>query len=393
MAELVPLAALVTLQRGQSYQSALLDGAGPFLLGLGTIQRNGGFRRDSLRTYGGDTPTRIRLKPGDLYVSLKDVTHAADLLGAVARVPPDVRQARLTQDTIRLDVIDALVDPLYLYWTLRDPAYRAYCRAHGTGTTNLDLSQTDFLAYPVALPPIREQRAIADVLGALDDKIAANARLLTVADHLVRAEWESMVFDSAETVPLAHLTSGVREQVQPSRAPSGAIYVGLEHVPRHQMWLDSWGEVESVTSTKASFAKGDVLFGKLRPYFHKVVSAPSGGICSTDIIVLRPQERALAGFVLAAASSDNVVQWASASSAGTRMPRTSWKDLSSVDVPWPGASAAREFSARVDAIRVAAEARIREDKRLAAMRDALLPALMSGRLRVRDAVRIAEQAS
>src|SRR6266567_4329243 len=112
-----PLGDLVALRRGSTYKSALLNQEGPVLLGLSSILPNGGFRRDSLKTYGGDSPNEITLAPGDTYVSLKDVTQSGDLLGAVARVPPDVQAGRLTQDTVRLipnRVGEADAD--YIYW-------------------------------------------------------------------------------------------------------------------------------------------------------------------------------------------------------------------------------------------------------------------------------------
>src|SRR5262245_59496365 len=94
-----------TLQRGTTYKSRLLGQPGPVLLGLATIQRNGGFRSDSLQTYGGDSPDKLLVQPGDLYVSLKDVTQSADLLGAVAKLPLDYPPGRLTQDTDRKSVV------------------------------------------------------------------------------------------------------------------------------------------------------------------------------------------------------------------------------------------------------------------------------------------------
>jgi type I restriction enzyme S subunit len=93
----------VALQRGTTYKSRLLDQPGPILLGLATIARNGGFRRDSVRTYGGDSPDKLLVAAGELYVSLKDVTQSADLLGAVARLPKDMPTGRLTQDTVKLE--------------------------------------------------------------------------------------------------------------------------------------------------------------------------------------------------------------------------------------------------------------------------------------------------
>ena len=96
------IGAYFTLQRGTTYKSRLLEQPGPVLLGLATIQRNGGFRSDSLRTYGGDSPEKLLVQPGELYVSLKDVTQSADLLGAVARLPVGYAPGRLTQDTVKL---------------------------------------------------------------------------------------------------------------------------------------------------------------------------------------------------------------------------------------------------------------------------------------------------
>ena len=121
---------VVTLQRGTTYKSALLGQPGPVLLGLGSIQRNGGFRDDSLKTYGGESPAKLTLHPGDIYVSLKDVTQSADLLGAIARVPPHVPAGRVTQDTVKLTFIRKDVPSGYLYWLMRTPFYREYCRAH-----------------------------------------------------------------------------------------------------------------------------------------------------------------------------------------------------------------------------------------------------------------------
>src|SRR5690606_36190383 len=141
-----------TLQRGTTYKSRLLDQPGPVLLGLGSIQRNGGFRTDSLRTYGGKSPAKLIVQPGELYVSLKDVTQSADLLGAIARLPRAYPPGRLTQDTVKLQPNGSVVPMDYLYWLMRAPQYRSYCRSHATGTTNLGLPRDDFLAFPAPEP-------------------------------------------------------------------------------------------------------------------------------------------------------------------------------------------------------------------------------------------------
>ena len=97
------------------------------LLGLASIQRNGGFRSDSLQTYGGDCPENLLVEPGELYVSLKDVTQAADLLGAVAMLPSHHDPGRLTQDTVKLEPTCHTIPLNYIYWLLRTPECRDYC--------------------------------------------------------------------------------------------------------------------------------------------------------------------------------------------------------------------------------------------------------------------------
>lgn len=183
-----------TLQRGTTYKSRLLDQPGPVLLGLATIQRNGGFRSDSLRTYGGESPDKLLVQPGELYVSLKDVTQSGDLLGAVARMPLDHLVGRLTQDTVKLELIGNDVPIDYLYWLLRTPQYRSYCRAHASGTTNLGLAREDFLAFPAPEPTAAQQK-ITHLVGSLDDKIELNRRMNDTLEALARALFKSWFVD------------------------------------------------------------------------------------------------------------------------------------------------------------------------------------------------------
>ncbi|MFZ2748721.1 MAG: hypothetical protein WAZ15_00300, partial [Propioniciclava sp.] len=81
----------------------------------------------------------------------------------------------------------------------------------------------------------------------------------------------------------------------------------------------------------------------------------------------------------------------SAASAGTRMPRTKWADVRSCEIAGPGAAAASEMSRSVDALKEVVNALIRESRTLAELRDTLLPALMDGTIRVKDAVAAAEE--
>jgi type I restriction enzyme, S subunit len=185
---------VVALQRGTTYKSALLGLPGPVLLGLASIKRNGGFRDDSLKTYGGESPEKLTLRPGDIYVSLKDVTQSADLLGAIARVPPHVPAGRVTQDTVKLTFLRKDIPSRYVYWLLRTPVYREYCRSFAIGTTNLSIAREDFLAFPVPRPKAREL-TLVEILDALDDKIELNRRMNATLEAMARALFQSWFVD------------------------------------------------------------------------------------------------------------------------------------------------------------------------------------------------------
>jgi type I restriction enzyme, S subunit len=84
-----------------------------------------------------------------------------------------------------------------------------------------------------------------------------------------------------------------------------------------------------------AFRKGDVVFGKLRPYLAKSWRADRQGICSTELIVMRPRPKVDDRWLAYLAQSDLLVEWAVATSEGVKMPRTSWEKLRLLEVDAP----------------------------------------------------------
>ncbi|MFZ1381752.1 MAG: hypothetical protein WAS54_03070, partial [Scrofimicrobium sp.] len=154
-----------------------------------------------------------------------------------------------------------------------------------------------------------------------------------------------------------------------------------EHIPRRQITLDDWVKSGSQGSRKAVFEKGDVLFGKIRPYFHKVSVAPVDGICSTDAIVIRPHA-SYWGQAVFTASSAEFVAYATQTSNGTKMPRADWKVLGKWPLAVPSAQLAESFSDVARRHLALAETLMFENRRLATMRDLLLPKLVTGQINV-----------
>ena len=174
----------------------------------------------------------------------------------------------------------------------------------------------------------------------------------------------------------------VRVSVQPQSIKPGTLYIALEHMPRRCLALSDWDIADGVGSNKFRFRRGDILFGKLRPYFHKVGIAPLEGVCSTDIVVVAPASDEWFGFVLGHISSNAFVDYTDTTSTGTRMPRTKWRDMARYEIPLPDRALAEAFTMRIQPWTERIVSDIHESRTLAALRETLLPKLISGEVRV-----------
>lgn len=112
-------------------------------------------------------------------------------------------------------------------------------------------------------------------------------------------------------------------------------YVGLEHIEPGAAAVRRFGSSADVGSQKTLFRAGDILFGKLRPYLRKVAQVDREGVCSTDIIAIRPKQGTDARFLLTVLASEDLIRHATDTSAGTKMPRTSWEELAAFELPVP----------------------------------------------------------
>ena len=288
------------------------------------------------------------------------------------------------------------IDTRFLAYQLSTPAKRGWIRQHAVGLTMLNLNTGILREIPIELPDFEEQQRIAGVLGALDDKIESNRAQQHLGEQLVRALIERIIdqFSGADFTTLDAYCTHLKESVQPENLVSGDKYIALEHMPRGSVFLNSWVDAEDagISSNKTRFRQGDLLFGKLRPYFKKVGVAPVSGVCSTDILVIRPRLREFLPLITVVASSDALINSVSASATGTRMPRASWKDISKWPVPRIADDTLITLLQPTNQLIAFSQALSFQSIRLAEVRDALLPELMSGRMRVDEAGQLVSEA-
>jgi type I restriction enzyme S subunit len=291
-----------------------------------------------------------------------------------------------------------------------------------SGTTHQTIYYPEAKAFHVCIPPLSVQHEIVYILGTLDDKIELNRQMNQTLDEIARTLFRSWFVDfdpvrtkaegrqpdgmDAETAALFpdrlvdselgpipegwewgsldQIADNIRDNVPASELVADENYVGLEHFGKRQIALYEWESASKVSSNKSRFREGDVLFGKLRPYFHKVCQAPVDGVCSTDILVIRPRCPEDLSLILAVASSDAMIEHATQRSSGTRMPRANWSDVGGFRVALPPSNIRSAFGCALQPMLELVTRSIHESITLAELRDTLLPELLSGRLSVKS---------
>lgn len=344
-------------------------------------------------------------------------------IGQVCQVPKGLKCC-LGQRQVLIRADKEQIDPDFLFYSLRAPfMQRQMLLIEGEGTTvsNLRIPYIEKLKLTVPAPEI--QKNVVMLLNAVEGEMETlrhqNTALESIAQTLFRSWFvdfdpvhakavgnapEAMSAELAELFPsefedselglipkgwrlgrIGDIGQNPRTQGKPTEIPATTPYIGLEHMPRRSLSIAEWGSAATVESGKFWFTPSDILFGKLRPYFHKVGIANMKGVCSTDILVIRSKEPNWHAFLVMHLFSKAFIEHATQLSDGARMPRTNWSDTAAYRFALPPADLAKRFNRVVQPMFALMAANVETIRLLASLRDHVLPRLISGKLRLEDA--------
>ena len=285
-----------------------------------TIHRYGNFATDDV----GPAFTRI-FKPGQvLYGSrrtyLKKVA-VADFEGICANT------------TFVLESKDdSLFDNRLLPFIMLSDAFTRWSIAHSKGSTNPYVLFSDLVGYEFDLPPIAEQKVLADKLWAAYRLKESYKKLLAATEKMVKSQFIEM-FGNPVTNNKGWNTLPIKD-VAPE-APSIEKQTGKVWILNLDMIESNTGKVvekvfenDSNLLSVAPFDEGNVLYSKLRPYLNKVVIPDGKGYATTELVPLRPNQKLLnLTFFCYLLRGDDFVTYANSISTGTKMPRMPLNDL------------------------------------------------------------------
>lgn len=323
---------------------------------------------------------KVKLRAGDVLLTSEAPT------GEAAYLAEDYNWA-LGQRVFGLRGKKGLLDGRFLFYALRGGALRHDLMSRTTGTTVQGIRQSELVKVEIDLPELDEQRAIAATLGALDDKIESNRRLAERASALIDASASQLLArTSTEVLPLADLVEFNRLSVNP-HSTDALRYIDIASVsPGH---IDSVQELtwnEAPSRARRGVSDGDVIYSTVRPgnrAFALIVDPTPGSVASTGFAVMSPSVRLGSSMLTSVVGALEFAEYLESVAHGSAYPAVGIQAMGNYSVVVPKeAVVAEQFEADTMPLRRRVAQARAESERLAALRDTLLPELLSGRMRV-----------
>lgn len=324
------------------------------------------------------------LKPADLLFARQSLV--AEGAGKCSIFLGSVEPVAFESHLIRARVDRESADPFFLYYYFQSPAGRAQVSTIVNQVAAAGIRGSDLGRLRVPAPDRDEQIEIGLMLNAFDEKIEINAEISLQLERLLRARLNE-AFPNPERVEngsgyrictFDDIAECVKEGQNAADADPNEPYLGLKAMPRNSTVLGHWDERSKASGRTSKFQRGDVLFGKLRPYFKKVGVAPVDGSCSAEILVLRPKSDEDFAGVIAVAASQRFIDFADSVSKGVKMPRAEWKDIRSCPIAVPSDDRCRELTREARLVYDAIAERVHESHQLLRARDAIMAKTFTG---------------
>lgn len=273
-------------------------------------------------------------------------------------------------------------DPLFLFYLLK--YNRDKIERMGSGTTFKEVSGNTMKNIVVNIPDDKSvQEKIANILGSIDDKIEKNEQINNNLSDLLQAIYQKQFGEvslGANQGILSDICSYSKEKVAVSELNVNT-YFSTENMLPEKAGSTKATNLPTTLQTTAC-RKGDTLISNIRPYFKKIVYCEDMCGCSTDVLCFTPVQSQYTAYLFSTLYTDKFFAFMVAGSKGTKMPRGDKQQIMTYPVVLPAENELEEFNAIAFPVLEQLNSNKAENKQLSALRDALLPKLMSGELDV-----------
>lgn len=394
------------LEYGANESGESDDPTMPRFIRITDINENGTLRLDSFKSISEEVAKLYQLEEGDILFARSGAT-----VGKTIKYRAEWGKACFAGYLILCRPKTECVLPEFLYLFTLSSAYEKWKQCINIQSTIQNISAEKYNNLRLPIPPLPEQRAIADFLdretARIDALITKYQRLMELLEEKRTSlisqavtkgldpsvemkdsgvEWLGQIPEHWSANRLKYYVK-LPEMKLPEK-PIGAIYLGLENIESWSGRLLLDESLEDVESSVNIFKSGNVLFGKLRPYLAKVALPDFDGVSTTEILTLSPQEKLEAKFLFYVMLSEGFIKIVDSMTYGTKMPRANSEQVGSMIIPIPPPSEQRTIADFLDRetvrIDLMKERIVSMITKLKEYRTALISSAVTGKIDVRD---------
>ena len=285
--------------------------------------------------------------------------------------------------------------PRYVYYFIRNFGTN---RAK-SGSAVPTLNRNNLSNIDVCVPEINTQERIANILSAYDDLIENNQKqikLLEEAAQRLYKEWfvdfrfpgyENAKFidgipDGWRNGILGDIAENTGKSEKKQNRNKYNCYLPIDCLPKKSLVCIDSSDINLAKSSLFAFKPYDILFGAMRPYFHKVVIAQDIGLTRSTCFILNSKEKNYWSFLAMLLFAEVTINYATGISVGTTMPYVRWKDFAQMPILIPSEPVCADFNQHFMHISNKISNLAKQNNKLTQARDRLLPKLMSGEIEV-----------
>lgn len=327
--------------------------------------------------------SKFQLSEGDLVVARIGAS-----AGTAARIDRDT-VAVFASYLVRIQVDRSVADDRFVGFVLRGPAWWDYVLGARQGSAQPQFNAPLIRAFSFFLPPLAEQRAIASVLGALDDKIESNGRLKRLLRSVADTDYVARATTADAVIPLGDLVAVLDRGRAPRYVADGVLVINQKCIRAHEVRFAAARRTdgERLRRDARMVAIGDVLVNSTgvgtlgRAALVEWLPEPEAAVDSHVTIVRAASCKIEPMWVASSllASEQALVAMSEGSTGQTELSKAK---LATLSIPMPTSASRAEHAALASAVADHRGVIQRETDALTALRDTLLPKLVSGQIRV-----------
>ena len=277
------------------------------------------------------------------------------------------------------------LDAMYLYYYFCLEETKQFVRNIAVGATMPSINTKLLGEVPIAFPSVEQQVRVAQLLSTIDDKIENNSKINDNLSEMLQSIYQQNFCysdDGEGRGVLADICDYSKDRISVSALSVSNYYSTENMLPGKTGAVDASNLPTIAQTTKCK--KGDVLISNIRPYFKKIIYCQSDCGCSTDVLCFTPKSSELSAYLFSTLYADRFFDFMVAGSKGTKMPRGDKQQIMTYTVHIPSDTELNEFNKLAKPMLAQIESNRLENISLSALRDGLLPKLMSGEIEVSE---------